>query len=186
MHPNVIVEHVTTNTRSVSLTDCLQKFRAAESEIYGDNIIPPFNLDCGLNLLNSFLSVYNHETFAKYEARMRAEVDAWEATGNITCHDDNDGHVKHYSPFTLSVIAWCLFHANKSHRECVSRDFSMDYAKPFTKEMWQLIMQGMRSYQRCHQASEGGRPHQWLPFCARLTIHRCTRSRCGGACGSGR
>jgi len=85
--------------------------------------------------------VYNLETFNTYESRMRAEVSAWEADGNVTCHG-NDGQAKHHCPFTLSVIAWCLFHVNKCHHECVSKDFTMDYAKPFNTEVWQTIMVG--------------------------------------------
>ncbi|KAK3252530.1 hypothetical protein CYMTET_38174 [Cymbomonas tetramitiformis] len=74
MHPIAVLETVTTDSRHVSFEDSLNKFRAAEKDIFGNNVEPPIiNTNCGLNLLLSFLNVFLKEAWETYDTRVRAE-----------------------------------------------------------------------------------------------------------------
>ena len=56
LHPVSVLELVSTCSKAVSLENSLRRYRAAEAELFGNNVIPQsINLDCGLNLLAAFL-----------------------------------------------------------------------------------------------------------------------------------
>ncbi|KAK3245031.1 hypothetical protein CYMTET_45381 [Cymbomonas tetramitiformis] len=135
MHPIAVLETVTTDSRHVSFEDSLNKFRAAEKDIFGNNVEPPIiNTDCGLNLLLSFLNVFLKEAWETHDTRVRAE--------SIT------------GTYTKSLIAWCKYHCIKSTKEWVYSEMTEVSAAPLTKKRWVDIIKCVEHHARVAKSVE--------------------------------
>eukprot|EP00854_Cymbomonas_tetramitiformis_P026590 gene26590-32651_t len=135
MHPIPVLETVSTDTRHVAIEDSLNKFLAAEKDIYGNNVEPPIiNLDCGLNLLLSFLNAFLKEAWEVYDQRVRAES----VSGK----------------YSKSLIAWCKYHCIKSTKEWVYAEMTESSAGPFTKKQWVEILQSVEHHARVAKTVE--------------------------------
>jgi len=75
LHPICVLEGLGNDSRAVALEDTLRKFRTAEVDLFGNNIVPLFiNLDCGLNLLVAFLVGLRKQNLAKQSSFRRFKV----------------------------------------------------------------------------------------------------------------
>lgn len=89
-----------------TLVSALRGFLRAECAHYLNNVMPKFfGMDCGLNLRNAVLEVYNNTTHENYRRRL------WEIARQ---HEDVARRVHE---LRWSILTWCLYHVKRAVRD---------------------------------------------------------------------
>ena len=120
--PFVCLEVFTDDNRGVSLSTSFEYLRAAERDKKGGNVrVTHANIDCGKNLLDAVLKVYNGESLAQYVRRVQQEL------RGLTPRD-----------LDKIIILWCDFHCVKAVRTHVNQAITvsvlLQMSSPMSKE----------------------------------------------------
>jgi hypothetical protein len=110
-HPQRCLTILATDAQAFTLVESLRAWIRREEEIFGDHLAPyAWGMDCGRNLLNAFLLVYNDCTHESYTAKL------WElAEGNCDL-------LAELRKINWSLVTWCLYHVNRAVREYAERE----------------------------------------------------------------
>jgi hypothetical protein len=110
-HPLRVITMLSHNTTARELVAGLEHFRAVELKLHGTCVQPlHISTDCGLNMRNAALLVFNGTTHDKYAAYLR-EFGAEDGDHNFILAEIRKKK--------WSQITWCLYHVQRAWREWV-------------------------------------------------------------------